>query len=61
MYKERIVLNLLIIYPFMGTRGSAQDSYIGKTTYLTILLNWMLYAIYKGYIIFKILKSFNPL
>jgi len=61
MYKERIILNLLVICLSIGTRGSAQDSYIGKATYLAVPLNWMPYAIYKGYVIFEMLKSFNPL
>ena len=61
MYKEHIVLNLPVIYPFMGTRGLAQDSYIDKVTYLVMPLNWILYAIYKDCVIFKILKSFNLL
>ena len=56
-----MVLNLPVIYLFIGTKESAQDSYIGKATYLIILFNWMLYAIHKGCVIFKILKSFNLL
>jgi len=56
-----MVLNLLVICLSISTRWSAQDSYIGKATYLAVPLNRMPYAMHKGCVIFEILKSFNPL
>jgi hypothetical protein len=61
MYKERMVLNLPVMCLSMGTRGSAQDSRIGKATYLAVPLNRMPYAMHKGCVIFEMLESFNPL
>ena len=61
MYKECMVLNLLVMCLFINTRGLVQDFHIDKVTYLAVPFNWMLYAMYKGYMIFKMLKSFNPL
>jgi len=56
-----MVLNLLVIYLSISTRGLAQDSHIDRATYLAVPLNWMLYAMYKSCVIFEMLKFFNLL
>ena len=55
-----MVLNLLVICLFISIKGLLQGSCIGKAIYLIVPLNKMLYSIYKGCVIFKILESFNP-